>query len=131
MAKPIEERAFEIFCDTARNASRLEDFFTNIFTRTEKIMLAKRLAIGYLILKEYDYRSISRTLKVSYGTIARMALIMNENSALYKALQKILLKQNIKSGLIAFINSFAPPQYSISGQDFHGHMAEHEKKKPF
>ena len=42
----------------------------NLFTRTEKIMLAKRIAIAILLEKEWNYTAISNALKVSPTTIS-------------------------------------------------------------
>ncbi len=46
-----------------------EQFINDLLTETEKVMLAKRLAIALLLEKGYEYRTIRDVLKVSTGTI--------------------------------------------------------------
>src|SRR3989344_5572148 len=47
-------------------------FFEEFFTKTERVMLAKRLAIIALLLKNVSPYSIHKTLKVSPSTVARL-----------------------------------------------------------
>src|SRR3990167_9033795 len=42
-----------------------------ILTPTERIMLAKRIAIIFMLKKNYSFETIWRTLKVSPSTVAR------------------------------------------------------------
>lgn len=79
-------------------------FFLNDFlTRTEKIMLAKRFAVIYLLSKDVPSSYISEALGMSPATIARMSLkynvgkyssllkvITDENKDIWKILEKIL-----------------------------------------
>jgi uncharacterized protein YerC len=50
-------------------AGEVREFLSDLLTPAEKIMLAKRLAIVILLEKGYNYRQISRILKVSTSTI--------------------------------------------------------------
>src|SRR3989344_1680742 len=47
----------------------VSDFMNDLLTKTERIMIAKRLAIAMMLHKNYPYAVISRTLKVSESTI--------------------------------------------------------------
>lgn len=47
-------------------------FFLELFTETERIMLAKRFAILVLLEQGYSFSVIIQTLKVSQSTIARI-----------------------------------------------------------
>lgn len=47
-------------------------FFNDLLTRTERIMLAKRLAIVLMLDKEYTFAQISSVLKVSEATVSVM-----------------------------------------------------------
>src|SRR3989338_4800231 len=60
-------------CDSSSLSS---EFTEDLFTPTEKIMLAKRIAIAYLLIKGYSYTTIESTLKVSDSTIGYIALIL-------------------------------------------------------
>ncbi|KKQ21491.1 MAG: hypothetical protein US45_C0007G0008 [Candidatus Nomurabacteria bacterium GW2011_GWA1_37_20] len=79
-------------------------FFLNDFlTQTEKIMLAKRFAVIYLLSKDVPTSYISESLCMSPTTIFRMSLkyeigrysfllktIESENKNIWKILEKIL-----------------------------------------
>ncbi len=56
--------------------SELIDAF---FTRTEKIVVAKRVAIAFLLVKGYTYDSIVNKIKVSHGTVAKIADSLKAN----------------------------------------------------
>lgn len=75
--REIHERMYEIFWQTIinlKNSSQAQNFFDDFFTPTEKIMFAKRLSIGLMLLKGFDYRSIQNTLKVSSTTVKAVNL---------------------------------------------------------
>jgi len=68
----IEKRMFEIFEKSVSNLKKSDDirnYIVDLLTPTEKIILAKRLAIAVLLSKNYAYRTISDLLKVSTSTI--------------------------------------------------------------
>lgn len=60
------------------------------FTRTEKIVIAKRIAIGFMLVKGYKYDQIVSKIKVSHGTIAKIAdSLKNHSEAITKELEGI------------------------------------------
>ena len=78
-------------------------FLNDFLTRTEKIMLAKRFAVIYLLSKDVPDSYISEALCMSPATIHRMSLkyeigkyssllktIQRENKDIWKILEKIL-----------------------------------------
>lgn len=71
----------------------VKSFLNCLLTKTEKIMLAKRLAIAFLISKEYNYRDISDVLKVSTATICRMKEIIDKSENNYDIFIKKLEKR--------------------------------------
>jgi uncharacterized protein YerC len=81
MNQQIQDRIFSLFingivlCNTKEKATALLE---DIFTPTERIMLAKRFSIAYMLTKKYDYRTISRMLKVSKSTIGTVSLWLHE-----------------------------------------------------
>lgn len=56
---------------TSRNFPK---FFGELFTKTEKVMLTKRLVIILLLSKEIPQHRIVTALKVSPSTVAKMSL---------------------------------------------------------
>ena len=77
LAKDVGEKVIDIFLDTfakIKNKDQAAKLLNDLLTPTEKIMLAKRLSIAYMLQKGYDYRTISQVLRVSTTTVARMSL---------------------------------------------------------
>lgn len=60
-----------------KNRAEIDLFFNDLLTHTEKIMLAKRLAIVVLLEKGFTFAQISSVLKVSEGTIFLMRERLN------------------------------------------------------
>lgn len=77
ISKDVADRIFEVFVKTLikiKNKKEAGDFAYDLFSPVEKIMLAKRISIAFLLLKGYQYREISRLLRVSLGTIRSVNL---------------------------------------------------------
>ena len=77
LRQEIEEKVYETFWETVVKMNKREEtsmFFSEFFSRSEKVNFTKRLSIAILLHKGYEWRSISEILKVSPSTIAKMAL---------------------------------------------------------
>ena len=72
----------------------VRNFLNSLLTKTEKIMLAKRLAIAFLLNKNYNYRDISDALKVSTATVCKIKEIMDKTEGGYELFIKKLEKRN-------------------------------------
>jgi uncharacterized protein YerC len=55
-----------------KKPDEMKQFLGDFFTKTEHIILAKRLALAGMILHEYDQDIIKKVLHVSTATIYRM-----------------------------------------------------------
>jgi TrpR-related protein YerC/YecD len=85
--KEISDRIFEIFFKTLSRTKNEDESYClaeDLFTHAERIMLSKRLAIAFLLMKGYQYKSISDLLKVSTGTIATVNGYINGGKGGYK-----------------------------------------------
>lgn len=98
--KEVADRIFEVFLKTLvriKTTEEADQFISDLLTPTEKIMLAKRLAIAFLLEKEYDYRTIRQVLRVSFPTIATVNLARQYGSRGYKQLiAKIAQEESIR-----------------------------------
>lgn len=68
----VMDRIFEIFVDlliAVNNAEKAELFLNSLLTKTEKIVLSKRLSIAFLLANEYSADHIMYLLKVSRQTV--------------------------------------------------------------
>ena len=96
----IEERLFKNFWELFANIKNPKDiqlFLEDYLSPTEKVMLAKRMAIALLFSKGYDHRSISSLLKVSTSTVNNIARTLRMKGNGYKiVIQKYLQKESTK-----------------------------------
>lgn len=102
ISKQVSDRIFEIFLNTFVNIKSKEEadeFISDLLTPTEKIMLAKRLAIAFLLEKNYDYRTIQKLIRVSTGTIASVNLSLHHGSTGYKKLISKIVKEEKITGI--------------------------------
>ena len=128
----VEKRMFEVFSRTIadlNNPLQVEDFFKELLTPSEQIMLAKRLAISILLIKKYTYEDIVDILKVSpvsIGIIARW--LVNEGKAFQKAIGRILKQEKQEEfwdNLEQFLSDLIPPN---KGTDWKRVRAEQYQK---
>lgn len=76
LGKKLESEVYDTFWSTIAKLTdkgEVSIFFSEFFTPNEKINFTKRLAIAILLYKGYDWRAIRDLLKVSEGTIAKIA----------------------------------------------------------
>src|SRR3989344_1919645 len=74
LKKQVFQKIQEEFIDVLANIKSTKEgkqFIRELFTQTEQVMLAKRLAILFMLQKGYSFHMIERTLKVTPQTILR------------------------------------------------------------
>ncbi|MDP3998470.1 MAG: Trp family transcriptional regulator [bacterium] len=104
ISSKIYERILEIFFKSLSEVKMTDEsrqFIKDFLTPTEQIMLAKRLAIAFLLEKDYDFRAIAKILRVSLGTVARVNLMKKfGNQGYQKIIGKLLKEENINDFLL-------------------------------
>lgn len=75
--------------------SEFKDIITDILSFTERVMIAKRIAIIYLLIKNIDHMSISETLKVSPSTVAKFHLIMEKSTGVVPIFKRLIKTEKI------------------------------------
>ena len=91
--KQVEEQIFETLWEAVsqvRDKKDVQIFLGDLLTPTERVMIAKRLAIAVLLLKQKDYETIKDFLKVSNETISKVSLILKMNNGYKIAINKII-----------------------------------------
>lgn len=76
LGKDFENEVYSVFWHTIAKITKHKEidlFFTDLFTRTERVNFVKRLAIAILLYKGYQWETVIDLLKVSDGTIAKVA----------------------------------------------------------
>ncbi len=94
--KKVFKLLYEILEDSKDEKEFLETI-EEIISPTEQIMIAKRIAIVYLLLKGVRPKDISDYLKVSKSTIAKFNLLFAEKkeSRIIKKIKSMLKKEKI------------------------------------
>lgn len=137
ISKQIADRIFEIFLNALVNIKSKEEaneFISDLLTPTEKIMLAKRLAVAFLLEKNYDYRTIQGLIRVSTGTIASVNLSLHHGNTGYKKLISKIIKEEKISGIFetAIIKILSAPSALERGKGTWTYLkekAEEQKRR--
>ncbi len=125
-------KTFKLLYEILKKAKTEEEFLQltkDLLSTTEQIMIAKRIALIYLIIKKADTEGICKYLKVSRATVAKYRWLTEKkkNSKLKKIINDILKKEKI---LHFFEDIFA--DFFIQAGIKKGHWnlkIEHEKRK--
>ncbi|MFA6016625.1 MAG: Trp family transcriptional regulator [Patescibacteria group bacterium] len=67
----------------------------DLLTPAERIMLIKRIAIIYLLLKDIDYLTICKVLKVSNGTVSKYRLLMEDSKGIVPVIKKVIKSEKV------------------------------------
>jgi len=136
----VYERIFEIFLKSLaeiKSKNEAEAFIKDFLTPTERIMLAKRLAIAFLLEKDYDFRTISMILRVSTSTVGRVNLARKYGSKGYqKVIKKILQEEKLTKFFLeaAEVLSGSLGKSTKGGgawRYLHHKLKKKKKKRPF
>lgn len=131
----IEKKIYEIFVSSISQATDPQDtvsFINDLLSPVERKMLAKRVAIAFLLMKGgYTYEKISGMLKVSFGTIAKInSTLQTQGKGYRKIVAELLDKQAVKRVLGEILDAFLliPPKGTNWGR-WKKEMAEREAKR--
>ena len=101
-------REFANALQKSERKSQMAFFLNDILTHTEKIMLAKRFAVIYLLSKGVPHSYIYESLHMSPATIARMSLKYEIGK--YSSLLKAVEKENLWKILEKILQAGLPPR---------------------
>jgi TrpR-related protein YerC/YecD len=81
-----------------RSQEETKAFFYDFFTKTERIMFAKRLAVAMMIYKGFQYEDIRFILHVSTATISRVADWLDRSGeGVRKVLDKLITEEHTQA----------------------------------
>ncbi len=101
--KEIEKRVYEVLMESiasVRSHDAVSQLLDDLLSPTERLMIAKRLSIAFLLFKKYDQRTISKWLKVSLGTINKVSLAMQIGKGGYLMIIKSIISKEELKGFI-------------------------------
>jgi len=129
----ILEKLFILLFETIGKKSKINQFKETIFdllSAKERIMIAKRVAIIYLLMKGKDYASICDVIKVSIGTVAKFSLIMDQSKGIVKSLNKIIKDEKISDFMEEILLTInRPGKHGIDWSSAWKHKNEFEIRK--
>lgn len=94
--KDVEEKMFETLWEAIsalKSKEEIKNFINDLLSPPEKTMIAKRLAIAALLMRNLKYESIKDMLKVSQTTVSKVSITMKENVGYQNAINKIARSQ--------------------------------------
>lgn len=98
--RDLEEQVFGLFSSTIvsmNDKGELEDFFSDLLSPIERLMLAKRLAIALMLEKDYTYPMIGKALRVTPTTIASVSMQLRYAGKGYKKIvEKIIAEEKFE-----------------------------------
>lgn len=82
-----------------KSSSEAKSFLTNLLTKTERIMLAKRLAVIGMLFKGYSFEAIQQTLQVSPATVDKFWKIIQQHQNSFSLIRsRVEAKSKAKTG---------------------------------
>ncbi|MEX2012806.1 MAG: YerC/YecD family TrpR-related protein [Candidatus Levyibacteriota bacterium] len=94
--KQVEEKILDLFWTSLSMLStkdKISSFLDDLLTPTEKLMLSKRLAIAFMLLKKDNYPTINDRLKVSDPTIWNVKTNLHHRGKGYKMVIEEIMKK--------------------------------------
>ncbi len=134
MSKKIEVKVYEAFINSIKNTKSNEDvidFLNDLLSPAERTMLAKRVAIAFMILEnKYSYENIIKTLKVSDGTVAEVHSILALKGKGYrKAIGNLLTRKIVRNSLSEFLDLIKPPRKTLTGEEYKKPKVEFQRER--
>lgn len=126
-------KLFNLFFTVVGRKDDIDEFketVIDLLSPTERIMIAKRVAIIYLLLKKIDHMTISDTLKVSPSTVAKFHLIMEKSQGIVPTFKKLLRNEKLKEFLKDIYLSFrGPGTYGVNWTSAWRQKLDRERRK--
>jgi len=80
-----------VFINSLENRNETEAFSSFFLSRTERLVLAKRLQIAILLLQGHNYQAIGEILDTSANTISKINNILMAQPEITKIINKIFI----------------------------------------
>lgn len=124
LSPKVQERILNLFLNSFTLCSDKESashFLEDLLTPTERMMLAKRLSIAFMLLQGYDYQTIKSTLKVSSPTVGKVSLWLKEKGEGYRRIiNKIKKNERTKVIWDSIVDSIEDLFSTSPGRDWSG-----------
>ena len=113
-----------------KNKEEFNKILLDLFSPTERIMIAKRVVIIYLLMKNIDYRIICNVVKVSNGTVSKFKLLMEKSQGIVDGLRRTLEEEKLIMFFEELYNDLFPPGvYGVNWSNAWKRKIELQRKK--
>ncbi len=99
LSREVQQELLSEFCQALLSLKTPEEavkFLTDLLTKSEALMLAKRIKIAKLLLEDKNYRQIEGLLKVGHTTIAKIATWLTEGGEGFRLIAERTKKERQK-----------------------------------
>ena len=110
--KNIEKRMLLLLSAAGTNSRK--KVFSELLTKVEKIMIAKRLTLIYFISKKVPTHTISKMLKMSPSTVARFELSVDEGR--YRQTIIWLKQNNVENQFLKLLSDLMAIPFNDNGK---------------
>lgn len=117
LQKQVEERILDLLKTSLSSIAKKDDiglFLDDLLTPTERLMISKRLAIAFMLMKGYSYPVINDMLKVTDTTIWSVKTNLGFRGKGYKTvIEQIMSKEKWEKfwdDLDHFLTMAVPPR---------------------
>jgi len=130
-----EQQIFDTFVEsftTLSSTGKAKDFLYDLLSPVEQVMLGKRLAIAYMLMKGQTQRAISNTLKVSQATVNKVSASLKLGTGYRTIISHMLQKQKVVdffNNLEEKIDHLLPPKGANWSEHYKRTNAERAKSK--
>ncbi|MEK7503219.1 MAG: Trp family transcriptional regulator [Patescibacteria group bacterium] len=95
-----------------KSSSDAKSFLTNLLTKTERIMLAKRLAVICMLMRGYSFEAIQQTLQVSPATVDKFWKIIQQYPNSFSVI-RLRIETKSKSGFWKVLGDFLESMFLL------------------
>jgi len=137
--RPVDEKKlfklYQLLFEVINNVEDKDEFFElikDVLTPVEQIMIAKRIAIIYLLTKHVEQVAIAEYIKVSRATVSKFNLLFYEKKTrLIKIIESFLKNEKIGHFFEdLFADIFIQPGLKIGHwQSYWDHKRRQEERK--
>jgi len=111
------------------NKKSAKNFFKELLTPTEEIMLSKRIVCFYLLSKNSSIIDCANILKLSTATVAKYKILLNDRPTVDMILKKVLKIESIKKLFNTIFHEYISPPFKYGTDWSAGVKIYNEYKK--
>jgi len=127
------EKIFSLFFEVIskdKDETEFQNIIHDLLSLAERIMIAKRVAIFYMLIKKLDYYNIAKSLKVSPSTIAKFNLVKENSRGIVSALEGTVRNEKIINFFEELILELRRPgKHGVNWKSAWEDKIAHERKK--